>query len=74
MNFAEMSGMSDQDALNQFNSIPRPSYSQSINHDLDSMETIHRDFRERTMSDKERDALREDLNLARGYPPKNNIA
>jgi len=69
MNFAELGKMSDQDALKLFNSIPSPSYSESINTDPQSMETILHDFSIRKTSNEEREALRDDLNRARGYSP-----
>jgi hypothetical protein len=69
MNFAELGKMSDQDALKLFNSIPAPPYSESINTDPDSLETILHDFKTMKISHEGRVALRDDLNLARGYSP-----
>jgi hypothetical protein len=69
MNLAELSKMSDRDALKLFNSIPNPPYSESINTDPSSLEIILRDFDKMKISSKERVALRDDLNRARGYSP-----
>jgi len=69
MNFAELNRMSNQDALNRFNSIPAPSYPESINTDPDRIEDILRDFNARTTSQEDRDALRADLIRVKGYSP-----
>jgi hypothetical protein len=69
MNLADLDKMSDQDALKLFNSIPNPPYSESINTDPNSLETIINDFGKMEISSGERAALRDDLNRARGYSP-----
>jgi len=69
MNFAELTRMSDQDALKLFNSIPAPSYPESINTDPDKIEDILRDFNARQTSQEDREALRADLIRVRGYSP-----
>jgi len=67
MNFLELGKMSDKDALDVFKSIPYPSCAESINTDPQSMESILRDFSMRKISNEDREALRIDLNKARGY-------
>jgi len=69
MNFAELTRMSDQDALNRFNSIPAPSYPESINTDPDRIEDILRDFNTKQTSQEDREALRADLIRVKGYSP-----
>lgn len=69
MNFAELRRLSDQDVSSLFNSIPSPSCSESINTDPQSMESILHDFNAREIPHGDREALRNDLNRARGYSP-----
>jgi hypothetical protein len=69
MNLAELGKMSDQDALKLFNSIPSPPYSEPVNTELNSLETILSDFKKMKISHEGRVALRDYLNLARGYSP-----
>ena len=69
MNFEALNKMPDKDALKLFHSIPNPPYLESINTDPDSFETLLNDFSNMKISPKERDALRDDLNRARGYSP-----
>jgi hypothetical protein len=69
MNFADLTRMSDQEALNRFNSIPAPSYPESINTDPDRIEDILRDFNARQTPQEDREALRADLIRVKGYSP-----
>lgn len=61
--------MSDQEALKRFNSIPAPSYPESINTDPDRIEDILSDFNARKTSQEDRETLRADLIRVKGYSP-----
>jgi len=50
MNFEELRGMSDQDVLDLFNSIPSPFGSESNNIDHQILETILNDFNKREIN------------------------